>query len=235
MRVLPVRICSIELCSIATEHHKDALHVGWQIGLAVLSFFRRWVFLSALSVTVPMLVIYQGGDTLSICFNSVVSQLPRAASVVVMSVRLNLFSPSTVAQAVLFMCEVDNIAYSLGLSERIRARVEDAARITMTDGEASLIVHMKLVHTSLISAGCVLTVYIAGGTYIAGGSDHNGLFEASLIVLPCAFWAGAVLELFGRGHTAPQLALGVLKTTGARIISLPVAMFIIGSLFFPMG
>lgn len=65
---------SIELCTIATEHNKDALHTGWHIGLAALSFFRRWIFLSALSVSVPMLVLYRGGDTLSICFNSVVSQ-----------------------------------------------------------------------------------------------------------------------------------------------------------------
>ena len=130
------------------------------------------------------------------------------------------------------MCEVDNIAYALGLSERIRARVEDAARIVMTDDEASLIVHMKMIHTALISGGCMLTVYMAGG---GERSEVNESFELSLVVLPCAFWIGAVVELLGRGHTGVQLIIEIAKATGARIASLPVAGFIIFSLFFPTG
>ena len=79
---------------------------------------------------------------------------------------------------------------------------------------------------------CVLTVYMAGG---GERSEVNESFELSLVVLPCAFWIGAVVELVGRGHTGMQLIIEIAKVTGARIASLPVAGFIILSLFFPTG
>lgn len=129
------------------------------------------------------------------------------------------------------MCEVDNIAYTLGLSERIRARVEDAARITLTDDQAALIARMKLVHTGLVSSGCMFTVYVAG---VTDRREVNQAFEWALMILPCAFWAGAVIEVIGRGQLGPQLVVEVLKITGARVLSFPVAGAIILALFFPL-
>ena len=89
----------IELCSMAVAHAGDKLSKGWRLALGFLLGMRRWVFLPALVANVPMLVIFKGGDALSVCLNTV---------------------------AILFLCDIDNIFFDLVLGERVRARVENA-------------------------------------------------------------------------------------------------------------
>ena len=55
------------------------------------------MFLPGLLLDVPILVLFNGGDALSICFNTV---------------------------AILFLAEVDNVCFSVMLPERTRARIE---------------------------------------------------------------------------------------------------------------
>ena len=73
----------IELCSMAVAHAGDKLSKGWRLALGFLLWMRRWVFLQGLMLNVPVLVVMKGGDALSVCLNTV---------------------------AILFMCDVDNIA-----------------------------------------------------------------------------------------------------------------------------
>ena len=54
----------IELVSIAIEQAGDKLNCGWRIALTVLNGFRRWVFLPALMMDVPLLVMFKGGESL---------------------------------------------------------------------------------------------------------------------------------------------------------------------------
>ena len=56
---------------------------------------RRWVILPSLNTISGFVVVYKGGDAVSVCFNTV---------------------------AILFLCGIDNIAFEVGLSERLRAR-----------------------------------------------------------------------------------------------------------------
>ena len=60
----------INLCSVAVSR-AESLHFLWQIAITVMNEFRRWGFLTGLTVAVPLLVILQGSDALSICLNTV--------------------------------------------------------------------------------------------------------------------------------------------------------------------
>ena len=61
----------IELCSIAIDHAGEQLTSSWRRGLLFLGGTRRWVFLPAIVMTIPFLVMLKGGDALSVCFNTV--------------------------------------------------------------------------------------------------------------------------------------------------------------------
>ena len=60
-----------------------------------------------LVLAIPLLVMYKGGDALSVCFNTV---------------------------AMLFLCEIDNLLYAILLPERERARVEVEGRVSVNWG-----------------------------------------------------------------------------------------------------
>jgi hypothetical protein len=61
----------ITLCAIAITHVRDQLSRGSRLALTLLGGVRRWVFLPALVGAVPMLVLFKGGDALSVCFNTI--------------------------------------------------------------------------------------------------------------------------------------------------------------------
>eukprot|EP01043_Picozoa_sp_COSAG02_P016893 COSAG02_NODE_753_length_17610_cov_23.119753_17_plen_480_part_00 len=173
----------IELCSMAVAHAGERLSKGWRLALGFLLGMRRWVFLPILVMTVPILVLLKGGDALSICFNTV---------------------------AILFLCDIDNIAFDLALGERVRARVEDAGRVELEDVEASALVRTKAVHVAMI----VLAVL--------GGVRSGGNEEASSLPW-LAFLLGGVAEALVLGASAVETAKRVGKVAGA---------WLLGFLFF---
>ena len=167
----------IELCSMAVAHAGDKLSKGWRLALGFLLGMRRWVFLPALVMNVPLLVLIKGGDALSVCLNTV---------------------------AILFLCDIDNIAFALALGERVRARVEDAGRVELDDDEASALARTKAVHVALI----VLAVL---------GAVWSG--EKAAIFLPfLAFLLGGVAEAFVPGASAAETAKRVGKVLGAWLL-----------------
>ena len=78
----------IRLCSYAIEAAGEQLRL--RALLRLLNAVRTWVFLPAMVITVLYLVIIKGGDALTVVLNTV---------------------------AILFLCEVDNAAYMIGLGE----------------------------------------------------------------------------------------------------------------------
>eukprot|EP01046_Picozoa_sp_COSAG06_P056510 COSAG06_NODE_10712_length_1630_cov_112.784455_1_plen_187_part_00 len=121
----------VKLCSIAATHAGDKLSKGWQLALSLVIWIRRWVFLPNLVITVPSLVMYKGGDSLSICLNTV---------------------------AILVMCEIDNVAFVIALGEKVRSRVEEAGRVHLSDGEASALIWTKVVHVVLLVLAVTVAV-----------------------------------------------------------------------------
>jgi hypothetical protein len=83
-----------------------------------------------LVISIPLLVVFKGGDALSVCFNTI---------------------------AVVFMCDIDNVCYTMGMAEKVRARVELAGRVTLTKERALNLFYMKLVHVAAFDRWCPTT------------------------------------------------------------------------------
>ena len=115
----------IELVSMGVRQAEARLGCGWRLGLTFLNGIRRWMFLPTMLLIVPGLVLLQGGDALSVCFNTV---------------------------AVLFMTEVDNIIFRVALPEQVRARVEEAGRVELGQAEQAALARTKPTHIFLIMA-----------------------------------------------------------------------------------
>lgn len=115
----------IELVAMAVRQADDRLSCGSRLALTFLSGIRRWMFLPTMLMIVPGLVLLQGGDALSVCFNTV---------------------------AVLFMTEVDNIIFQVALPEQVRARVEEAGRVELGKVEQAALAWTKPTHICLIMA-----------------------------------------------------------------------------------
>lgn len=87
--------------------------------------------------------------------------------------------------------EIDNLAFSIGLSERVRSQVEEAGRVELTDDEVTALARSKVVHVVLIVAAMLVTVRVAAplgptlGPLVMGGIIYfvlwlGGLFDATI-------------------------------------------------------
>lgn len=128
----------IDLCRLALRHYQAAgakPGAFWINLLGALCTVRRWFFLPALVSTVPLLVLWRGSDATSICLNTV---------------------------AMLFLAEIDNIMYRVGLDESIRREVESAARVELQDAEREALAKFKTAHLVAIPIMLLSTVVVAG-------------------------------------------------------------------------
>jgi hypothetical protein len=139
----------VELCGLAIKRIPEgALDWKWVTALSFCLELRRFVFLPAMLIAVATLVMTKGGDALSVCFNTV---------------------------AILFLVEIDNISYHVGLGELQKARVESAGRVVLSDVEAKNLAWLKVMYVP-VSFACVIT-YVAtirytigiGGTFVMCG------------------------------------------------------------------
>lgn len=168
----------IYLCQLAIDRASQNLGRGWRLALSIVGGARRWLFLPTLVLVVPTLVSELGGDALTVCFNTV---------------------------AILFLTEIDNIAFRIGLSERMRTLVEDAGRVDLNDATAAALVRMKIAHLCLIPLAIAAPMVLGRQTYLL----VNG-----------GFWAGGVLESFAPGATATETFCRIVKVTGACILGI---------------
>jgi hypothetical protein len=99
--------------------------------------------------------------------------------------------------------QIDNAAYAVGLSERVRTRVEEFGRVELRDPEAAARVWSEAVPVVLIVAAVLMGVW----------SGNNGV----VIVTPyLAFWLGGVAEAIATpGAAAAEKIKGVGKATAA--------------------
>eukprot|EP01043_Picozoa_sp_COSAG02_P050278 COSAG02_NODE_5151_length_4588_cov_2.905324_2_plen_369_part_00 len=81
----------VVLCLDATAAAGDKFSGGLRFAMKLLHGVRRWSFLPLLVLTVPLLVIYRGGDALSVCFNSI-GEPPLATRLLVARVKLSVLA-----------------------------------------------------------------------------------------------------------------------------------------------
>jgi hypothetical protein len=101
--------------------------------------------------------------------------------------------------------QIDNAAYmyAVGLSERVRTRVEEFGRVELRDAEAAALVRSKAVHVALLVGAVLAAVWVA---------DYWVAFLTGFL----AVWLGGVAEAVATpGAGAAEKAKGVGKATGA--------------------
>ena len=98
---------------------------AWRCAFAALNGLRLFVFLPFVLGSVILLVVYRGGSALAVCLNTV---------------------------AVLFLLEIDNLAFAHGLSEKTRRRAEARGRVPLTAADERLVDAVKLICALAIPA-----------------------------------------------------------------------------------
>ena len=91
--------------SIAAIREKKEVPRVWREAIGLLNLFRLFSFLPFILSSVVSLVLYRGASALAICLNTV---------------------------AVLFLVELDNLAFSHGLNEETRMEAEEFGRVSVT-------------------------------------------------------------------------------------------------------
>ena len=91
---------------------------GWRFAMTGLNFARYYIMLPNIILSVVQLVLNDGGRVKDVCLNTV---------------------------AVLFLLDLDNLAYLHGLGERTRMEAEEHAGVRITDDELQTINAVKVV------------------------------------------------------------------------------------------
>ena len=97
---------------------------------------------------IPLVVLTQGGGALNVCFNTI---------------------------AVLFITEVDNLSFQLGLSEREKERVDTYGYVVLTDIEARQLSRTK--------ALCVVITVVFTLWLVSNGASVATIISAALSAL----------------------------------------------------
>lgn len=113
----------IVLVRMAIVGAGDSLSPRARFALTAVNETRRWVFIPSLLVTVIALVVFTGGLASNVCFSTV---------------------------AILFVTELDNLAFFVGVDERLRARIEIAGRVQLSDEMAEELAWTKKVFIFLM-------------------------------------------------------------------------------------
>ena len=112
------------------------------------------------------------------------------------------------------MPQIDNAAYAVGLSERVRTRVEEFGRVELRDAEAAALVRSKVAHVVLLVGAVLAGVWSAG-------------IETAWLIVFLAFWLGSVVEAVATpGAGAAEKAKGVGKATGAAALGVVGCMIL---------
>jgi hypothetical protein len=198
-------LCATFLSLIVVAELKDATLVEFGVARAasgeaqsltsfqqkmfqLLSFMRRWSFLPGLVGVGVGMTGMVASDVTSICFNTI---------------------------AILFLAEVDDVAYKFGLNEKVRARVEKNGRIMLTEEEESKLKLLRVCHLPLVTIFTFLILKSLGT-----GSPMG------VILLPhlCFFVSGVAAALFGWDDGPKGLAISIvgsfLRALGGCIIYL---------------
>ena len=143
------------LCEIALRDisQKRQVPCGWRFAIGGLSFARYYIFLPNVVYSVMALVLSDGGRVRDVCLNTV---------------------------AVLFLLEVDNLAFLHGLSERVRMEAEEMAGTRqVADDELRTMDAVKIV--------CVVLIPFVVLVGILGHNLANDFFVEIIAPLPSIF------------------------------------------------
>ena len=143
------------LCSMALQDisRKREVPRGWLFAIRGLNYARYYIMLPNVIVSVVTLVLSDGGRVKDVCLNTV---------------------------AVLFLLEVDNLAFVHGLGERTRMEAEEHAGARVTDDDLGTINSVKFV--CVLAVPGVVFAGLLGGRHV--WSRWAGVFGLLIAPLP---------------------------------------------------
>ena len=104
--------------AIDNAYTAGKLSTKWRLMITTVNKVRRWVFVPSLMMAVVGVVVYSPGTPVNITFNTL---------------------------ALLFIVDIDNMAYQIGMQEKVRARIEYAGRVELTEPQAEQLWWVKRV------------------------------------------------------------------------------------------
>lgn len=157
---------------------------------------RRHVFIPGLVMCVPRLVLMKGGDALSVAFNTIAILF---LCEVVRAIAQSLYAlagPSCDHANNIIVFVQDNVAYLIAMNERVRARVDVAGRISLSNSDITALARTKAVHIVFV----VFCVFY-------GISIHN--YHGQNFPPLIAMAVGALLETFRSGDGAKETCIRI--------------------------
>ena len=124
---------NMALCATSIERNREVLGRLWTFSLNFCLDHRRFVFVPGVCMSVGLLVLTKGGGALDVCFNTV---------------------------SVLFLVEIDNISYRIGLGELAKNRMGQFGRVPASDEEATSLATKKAIFVPVetcIVVKCITT------------------------------------------------------------------------------
>ncbi len=143
------------LCEIALRDVSERREVsrGWRFAIRGLNFARYYIMFPNVILSVVMLVLNDGGNVKNVCLNTV---------------------------AVLFLLEIDNMAFLHGLGERTRMEAEEMTGAHVTEDELQTINAAKIV--CILGVPGVVLAGLLGGRHVL--SRRPGDFCINIAPLP---------------------------------------------------
>jgi hypothetical protein len=174
----------------AIDAAHDRLAPKWLLAVRVLCAWRRFVFLPGVMITVLGFVLYTGGGAMNVCFSTI---------------------------ALLFVAEIDNLAFHIGMPEQTRAYIEVAGRVRLSELQATELWWSKKVFATMMPIALIAPLpWVAHAT--KGGVAFGWICAAVVYI-----GIGLVEELGGPddGTTGNNNVVGrVARTLGKVLLGL---------------
>ena len=137
--------------------------VHWH--LFCIECVRHYAILPILIMSVPMLIVVQGSGGVSICMNSI---------------------------SVLFVLEMDNLAYQYGIPEDARQLMEEEGTVELNANAQGWLTFTKHSHFLSIPLGIIATLLLIYWD-VTSPYHHQIIW---MIVCSCSFWGCGLVEIF---------------------------------------
>ena len=145
--------------------------LDWHLAMLLLRFVRQWVLIPLLTMAIPSMVLALGADAKNVALNSL---------------------------AVLFLLDLDNMVFKIGLNEKTRTYLEKHARVPLTSAASKLLHRQKVCYLVVVP----ITVMAGIWTGIDWGPEFGfvipfmvSTFLASILdSLLCVTLAGSCAE-----------------------------------------
>ena len=143
----------------------DIENKAWQSVLTLQSSVRRYLFIPSLLACISALVIYQGGDALTVCFNAV---------------------------ALLFLADIDNYTYGFEITDDLRMRLETEGRTRMGELDANAAANSQIMHVVSVVlslfAGVMLRTRMSTEDAGVSQAAYNAWFAHAVLGLSMPWW-----------------------------------------------